>query len=134
MPQAITTKGSNSSTMVLGGRFVQSVGTQNMPGTGPSETISYIGFDTFANRYELTMLSSVNNTTLRATGMPNQDGSAIVFYGPMDEPMLNFRGRTVRYTYRLIDDNTFAIEIDDLAIADPENERVVTLTCTRKKM
>ncbi|GAB4519626.1 MAG: hypothetical protein Tsb0013_23420 [Phycisphaerales bacterium] len=132
MGQKVTSKGETSCEMILGGRFLHASGTLDFPGMGPSESVAIMGFDTFANRYDLTMISTMNNATYRATGMPNQDGTAIVFYGPMDEPMLNFRQRAVRYTYRLIDENSYRVEIDDLAIADPATERVLTITYTRK--
>ena len=132
MPQKLTSKGEQSNEMILGGRFLQATGSIDMPGMGPSDSMMLMGFDTNANRYDLTMISTMNNATYRATGMPNQDGSAIIFYGPMDEPMLDFRQRTVRYTYRVIDENSYVVEIDDLAIGDPANERVLTLTHTRK--
>ncbi len=123
--------GTTTFEMILDGRFLQGKGTLNYPGLGESETLVILGFDTFANRYDLTLLNALNTTTLRATGLATQGGDSIRFYGPMDEPILNFHARSVRYVWRVVDENTFVIDVDDLAIGDPERERVFSMTYTR---
>ena len=63
-------------------------------------------------------------------GTCDPSGKVFTFYGEMDEPMIDVRGRMVKYVNRIIDDKKHVFEIYDLH-AGPDY-KVVEITYERK--
>ncbi len=120
---AMESGGEASNEMILGGRFLRSGATGTMMGM-PTESIILIAFDNFAGRYQMTSLSNLGTAMHQASGYASQDGRAIVFYGEMDEPMLEVHGRTVKYVLRSETADRYVLEVHDLHIGQ-ENTLVV---------
>jgi hypothetical protein len=60
------------------------------------------------------------------------DGRTLVFYGEMDEPMLEVHGRTVKYVMRTVDADTYVMEVHDLHIG-LDNTKVMETEYRRRK-
>lgn len=127
---AMRSEGQATNEMILGGRFLRSGATGTMMGM-PTEGIILIAFDNFAERYQMTSLSNLGTAMHHATGFASQDGREIVFYGEMDEPMLEIHGRTVRYVLRSETDDRYVLEVHDLHIGQ-SNTLVVESVFERK--
>ncbi|MEO1130592.1 MAG: DUF1579 family protein [Planctomycetota bacterium] len=115
---------------VLGERFLREHGGGRFMGMEASFE-RFIGFDTNANRYQMMSMSTMSTSMSIATGLASMDGTVIVFYGPLDEPGLNLRDRTVKYILRVHDSNTFAMEVYDPHIGE-EHNKVLEVTYTRE--
>lgn len=122
--------GTASAEMMMGGRFVRMNYDTDMMGMAISGE-GFIGYDNVAGRYQSAWVDSSSTALRWLEGHSNQDGSEIALYGLMDEPQLNVRDRLVSYVFRLVDENTYVMDVNDLLIGT-ENNTVVEITFTRK--
>lgn len=131
--------GTSKRSWVLGKRFVleESKGQFPMPdSTGQMSMVAHdgiglTGYDNFRNVYVGCWADTLGTQLLTMTGTPGADGTSFTSYGPMDEPMLNVIGRTVKYKLSVVDPDTMVFEIFDLHAG--EDYRVVEVTYKRAK-
>lgn len=122
--------GDATNEMILGGRFLRSAAVGSMMGM-PTEGVILVAFDRFAGRYQMTSFSNLGTAIHHAAGHASMDGREIVFYGEMDEPMLEIHGRAVKYVLRSESADRFVLEVHDLHIGQ-ENTMVVESVFERK--
>jgi hypothetical protein len=128
--QSMKTQGTVTNVWMLGERFLQSTGETNMMGQ-PMTGVILIGYDTFAQKYQMSSMSTMGTAMHHAEGYATPDGQSIVFYGQMDEPMLEVHGRTVKYVLRLEDTDHYVMEVHDLHIGEA-NTKVLETRFARK--
>lgn len=116
---------------VLGEHFIASHG-KSAPMGQPMKGMFLIGFDSLAEKYQLVSMSTMGTAVHTPEGFPTRDGSAIVFYGRMDEPMLDVHGRTVKYVFRREGAEQYSIDVSDLRIGD-EGSLVMRTLCTLRE-
>ncbi|CAE7262685.1 mscS [Symbiodinium necroappetens] len=126
----MVTEGTASAEMVIGGRFVHMEWTTPMMGVDMTGE-GYIGHDNVSGRYQSMWMDSGTTAMRFLEGHSNRDGSEIAFYGKMDEPQLDIRDRVVAYVFRLIDADTYEMDVRDLHVGSDDNT-VVKITFTRK--
>ncbi len=98
----------------------------------PYEGMGITSYDKYNGRYNFYWADSMSTASYMSSGFPTADGGAIEAYGEMDEPMMNMRGKTVKYVLRAVDEDTHVFEIHDLHIGEP-NTKVMELTYNRRK-
>lgn len=130
MGAPIASAGTSTSRAVLGGRFIMSNDSTTMMGQ-PWESVSFLGFDRFKNKFIACSMSTMGTNMLTMEGLLDQAGKVITLYGPMDEPMTGEHDKTVKYVFRLIDENNYVFEIHDLGIV-PGETKVIEVKYTRK--
>ena len=129
-PEPQVTKMTSKTEWILGGKHIRETLVGTLLGQ-PFEGMGVTSYDKFAGQYVFFWADSMGTGTYLSRGFANQDGSAIEAYGTMDEPMLNMRGKTVKYVLRTIDENSHAFEIHDLHIGG-DNTKVMEMVYTRK--
>ena len=97
----------------------------------PFEGLSLLGYDNGRNMFVGTWADSFGTQILTYSGAPNPDGKTFTYYGEMDEPMLDMRGRMVKYVTRVVSKDKHVFEMYDLAAGD--NYKVMEITYTRSK-
>ncbi len=129
--EPMMTGGTASAEMMMGGRFLRMTYDTDMMGMSLKGE-GFIGFDNVAGKYQ-SMWMDTGTTAMRyLEGHSNRDGSEIALYGKMDEPQLGVRERLVSYVFRLIDADTYEMDVNDLLIG-PEDNTAVKITFSRKK-
>ena len=126
---AMESEGTSEVTWVLGGRFIMDQYKGTFMGQ-PQEGIALTGYDNFRNMYKTTFVSNMGTEMLTMTGMRHPKTGVFTFYGQMDEPMLKVTGRTVKYTYRIVDPDNYVFSIIDLHAGD--DYKVVEVTYARE--
>ena len=89
------------------------------------------GYDNYRNMYIGTWADNMNTTILAFAGMCDPAGKVFTHYGEMDEPMMDVRGRSVKYVTRIVDQDHFVFEIYDLMAGD--NYKVFQIDYARRK-
>lgn len=67
---------------------------------------------------------------LTGKGMADPPSQTIIFYGEMDEPMLDASDKTAKYVTRIINEHKHVFEIIDLHPGD--DYKVMEVACTRE--
>jgi hypothetical protein len=132
------TKGKSSAKWVLDGRFIlgETDGEMLMPDeTGKMKSIPHrgmglTGYDNYRNMYVGTWADNMGTTILNMAGGVDPTGKIFTSYGEMDEPMLDIRGRMVKYVTTIKDKDNYIFEIFDLH-AGP-NYKVLQIDYKRK--
>ncbi len=130
-PEPMTAKMEATTEWILQGKHIKESLKGEFMGQ-PYEGMGVTSYDKYNNRYNFFWTDTWSTTSYHSTGFATQDGGAIEAYGQMDEPMMNMRGKTVKYILTAVDANTHVFEIHDLHIGG-ENTKVMELTYTRKK-
>ena len=116
------TKGTSNMKWTMDGRFVHEdhAGEIAMPGAdGKMQTLKFtgmglMGHDNFKNLYTANWVDSTRTDIQTMMGASDPTGKVFTYYGPMDEPMLDVYGRTVKFVKRILDDKRFVFEIFDV--------------------
>ena len=116
---------------ILNGRYLQSSLTGTMMGQ-PFEGLGLMGYDNYKKKYTSTWCDSLSTALLTSEGLADQTGKVITLFGSMDEWMDGTHDKTVKYVYRIVDEDTYEFEIHDLGIV-PGETKVISMTATRKK-
>lgn len=135
----VETKGTATMKWVLDGRFMlqESTGEMMMPdASGQMKPRKYQGmglhgFDVYRGMFIGTWADNLSTTILTMAGMVDPSGKVFTYFGEMDEPMLDIRGRTVKYVTRIVDQDNFVFEVYDL-LAGPDH-KVFEIAYSRKK-
>ena len=136
---AMESKGTASNKWVLNNHFLleETEGDMMIPDEQMQmkkvnhQGMGLLGYDYYRNLYIGTWADSMSTTILDFAGMCDQAGKVFTYYGQMDEPMLDVRGRTVKYVTRIVDQDHFTFEIYDLVAGD--NYKVLQVDYARKK-
>lgn len=121
------TPGTQSSEMILGGRYLHSVHKGMMMGQ-PFEGISYLGYDNFKQVYCMSWVDNMGTGMLTATGKLDADGKSLTLTGKMDEPVTGEKDKDVKYVYRFVDDKTVVFEMWDMLPGSPFKSMEMTYT------
>lgn len=132
------TKGKAKHKWVLDGRFIleETESELMMPdATGqmkklPHKGLGLTGYDNYRNMYVATWADNMGTWILTMAGAADPSGKVFTFYGEMDEPMLDVRGRTVKYVTTIKDKDHHTFQIFDLH-AGP-NYKVLEIDYRRK--
>lgn len=127
---AMETKGTSSIRWILGKRYIQEEFKGQMMGM-PYEGIGLTGYDNYKNLYVSSWASNMDTQYITQMGSRNPKTGVFTFYGTMDEPALDVRGRTVKYVTRIVDKDHHVFSVYDLHAGD--DYRVFEVSYTRKK-
>jgi len=125
------TKGSAVIKWSLDGRFIQQELDGEMMGK-PMHGIGFTGYDNINKKYVTFWIDNTSTGMFTADGSFNQDGTVLITYGKMDEPMTGENGKNVKYVWRIVNNDKNIFEIHDLNIGEP-NTKVVEIVYSRKK-
>jgi Protein of unknown function (DUF1579) len=124
-------KGEAEIRWLLEGRFTITETNASMIGM-PFHSFVVYGYDNFKKKYVAMAVDSMNTQLLTFSGRASPDGKLMEMYGPMDEPMTGEVGKWVKYVTRVTSDDSFVVEVHDLAIVGGD-AKVVEMTYTRRK-
>ena len=122
---------------IFGGRFVESKsqGTMSMEYKGevvqvPTETISFIGYDSYKEKYVSVWMHSGGTGISYAEGTANESGRVFTYFATYDEWETGRRGVPYRMVDRLVDENTIVTTMYDLTM-EPEASKVFEMVSRR---
>ena len=95
------------------------------------EGIGITGFDNYKKKFVSVWFDNRNTAIMTSEGLLDQSGKVLTLFGSMDEWMTGEHDKTVKYVYRIIDDDEFVFEIHDLGIV-PGETKVIEIVYTRK--
>lgn len=121
--------GTASYSMILGYRYLDGMHDGNFLGI-PFEGRLTIGYDNYKHKFVASFIDNLGTSMRSAEGMLNKKGDVLSLWGPMDEWMTDEHDKPVKYTYAILDQNNFVVEVHDLALG--EQSKVITVTYTRK--
>ncbi len=98
----------------------------------PTHSVALLGYDNIKKKYVYTVVDNASTQMLRTLGVPERDGSAIVFYGEIDEPMMSEYDKPVKAAIRFKGKDKIVMEIYDLGMGE-KNNKVVETVWTRIK-
>jgi hypothetical protein len=124
-------KGTESGSLILGGRYLQSATKSTMMGM-PFEGQGTMGYDNFRKKYFFTWIDNFGTGVTRAEGTLDPSGKILTLYGRMDEPTTGEIDKPVKYVYRFEGADKHIFEIHDLDMGG-EAHKVMEITYTRKK-
>ena len=124
-----TSKGTATYSMILGGRYLQ----ENVSGEMmkmPFNGIGITGYDNFKKKYFGTWIDDMGTSVATMEGTIDPDGKVITLWGKMDEPATGEKNKTVKYVYKIVDNNTHLFEIYDVT---SHGEKYPTMRVTYKR-
>ena len=80
----------------------------------PFEGMGMFGYDIYRHMYVGSWSDTMTTAILTMSGALDRSGKTLTFYGPMDEPMLDIVGRTVKYVFTVESPTKFVFSIYDL--------------------
>lgn len=98
-----------TNTMILGGRYQQSVNKGNMMGM-PFEGIGLLGYDNAEKVFNYTWVDNMGTGTMNLKGTWDQSTKAINFSGSMIEPATG-KPTSIRQVFTMVDDNSQLLEM-----------------------
>ncbi|MHC5062921.1 MAG: DUF1579 family protein [Planctomycetota bacterium] len=122
-------KGTVEYSWLMEGRWIQSRAKGSMMGV-PMETFMILGYDNFKQSYVWANVSNMDTALRHAEGDMNQDGTALITYGTLDEYLTGEHDKMVRTVWRFLSEDKILVEIHDFAIGE-ENSKVVEIEMTR---
>jgi hypothetical protein len=133
------TKGKSTVKWIMDGRFLMDEmhGEMLMPNEKgemvkkPMKGLGIYGYDNFRHMFTGTWVDNQNTHMLNMAGMVDPSGKVFTWYGEMDEPTMDVRGRLVKYQTKIIDENKHVFAIYDLHAG--EGYKVIEVTYTRAK-
>lgn len=84
--QPMTSTGTSTNTMILGGRYLQGNVSASMMGM-PFEGISLTGYDNASQKFVNMWVDNMSTGMLYATGTASPDGKSVTLLGTMTDPM-----------------------------------------------
>ena len=111
--------------LIFGGRFLKTEmdGTMKIEMQGeklelPIKGLGLMGYDSFKKKYVSTWIDSNNTAMWTSEGTSDRAGTTITSFGFSDDWMTGERGKLVKWIERVVDENTIASEMHDLALTD----------------
>jgi len=126
---AVESKGTASSELVMGGRYIKETVVADMMGNTMHGT-SYTGFDRFKQKYLSIWFDDMSTAMLMSYG--TCDGDVCTFFGEMDDPMTGEANKKIKQVARWVDDNTRTFAMYD-QLPDGTEWMTMEVTYTRKK-
>jgi len=125
------TNGTAEFTSILGGRFVMEqyqseVMGKTMHGMGIN------GYDNDRKKYTLFWIDDMGTVMSTADGNFDKSGKVLTCYGKGDDPTTGEYDKNLAYITRIVDNDKFTFEIDDLSIGGSDMKTMI-LEYTRKK-
>jgi hypothetical protein len=118
------------STWVLGGRFLKQE-YNTVAGGIPLSVLQYVGYDNQKKKFFEIKMDSMDTGVLHTEGSISDDGKTITNVGERTDPMTGKAGK-LRTVTTIIDPDHYTLEWFQIG-ADGKDQRVVTLSHTRKK-
>jgi hypothetical protein len=109
--------------MILGNRFLEIEYTGTFLSL-PLEGTMLLGYDNYKHKFSAVFLDNLGTSIRTAEGTLDQSGTMISFYGTMDEWMTDEHDKAVLYTFRLVDENSFELEVHDLSIVPGDTKAI----------
>lgn len=119
-----------ASAWILDGNFVQQEYRSQMNGQ-PFTVLQILGYDTMRKQFTELYLNSMDTAVMHNTGALTADGKTITLIGEHFDPFAR-RMAKLRTVYTVTDQDHFTLEWFQ-PNADGKEERVVTLTHTRRQ-
>ena len=129
--EAPPTKGTATYSWLMEGRWLQSNMTGNLMGR-PFHFAAIMGYDNQRKQYVSARFSSLDTSMVKSTGAISRDGSEIDLYFQLDDVGTGEVGKNGRSHFRILDENSFVIDVYDLAIAGQKNQ-VLRFSAKRKQ-
>lgn len=104
-------KGSSESTLILGGRFVETKAKGEFGGR-PLESFGLFGYDTMQKKFTSESADSMGTWVVHALGDYDAATSTITFHGEYSDPMSDGRIKMkFRWTFKFVSDDEFVFEM-----------------------
>lgn len=128
--QPMTSTGSATYKMVMGGRYQESEFKGNMMGQ-PMEGFGLLGYDNFKKVFESTWVDNMGTGTMRAEGKYDPATKTFALSGNMIDPTSG-KACTFRQTEQMVDNDTHVMTLYNSIGGAPEF-KTMELTFKRKK-
>ncbi|MHC4416765.1 MAG: DUF1579 family protein [Planctomycetota bacterium] len=122
---------------IFGGRFIESKaqGTMSFEYKGeviqvPTESVGYIGYDSFKEKYVLSWIHSGGTGIYYAEGTVDETGKVFTYFATYDEWETGRRGVPYKMVDRIIDENTIVSSMYDLTMK-PDESKVLEMVSKR---
>lgn len=112
-------------------KWIESGWTGSMMGT-PIQGRWMLGYDSFKERYVVSMVDSLNTALATAQGHVDKDAANLILWGTIDEPMTPEQDKMVKYVFRGWGADTWTFEVHDMMIGEVDT-KVVEVEFRRKK-
>jgi hypothetical protein len=122
-------KGTCTTTMILGGRFLQEEFQGDMMGkkfTG----IGLTGYDKFNKKYVSLWIDDMGTGMFTSEGTADESGKVLTFTGKMDDPMTGEKAKPMKLISRMVSNDKRVFEMHDLSLG--EKSKIMDITYTRK--
>lgn len=129
--QAIESKGGIKYRWQIEGLWLMSESTGSLMGMSLGGA-AFFGYDNFKRKYVWTGINAMDSQIYQGTGYINPDGNTIILYGTLDEPSMHQVAKHAKYIMRIVDEDTYILELHDLAMHETKT-KVVEYTHRRKK-
>ncbi len=114
----MVSEGHTTSSLMLGGRFVQTEFKGSMMGM-PYHGFGVMGYDNNRKLFNSTWVSNMETGMHVSRGALSMDGSIMTLIGEMDEPMSGEMGKTYRQQYHFKADGSLVFEIAEILYGEP---------------
>ncbi|MBL7697943.1 MAG: DUF1579 domain-containing protein [Chitinophagaceae bacterium] len=128
--QPMTSTGSATYRMVLGGRYQETVFTGDMMGQ-QFEGKGLMGYDNFKKQFESTWVDNMGTGTMRTEGTYDPATKTFTMTGKMVDPMTR-KECAIRETLKMVDQDTHVMTMYNSIAGAPEF-KTMELTFKRKK-
>ena len=130
----MSSKGTTETKWLMRGRWIISTTKLAVPMLGKDlESVRILGYDNFRRKFVEVMVDNMNTHMVTSSGNRSKDLTSLVTYGPMNDPMTHEIGKTVKYATRLVDDDTYKVEVYDLVIGEGDESKVLEFALKRRK-
>ncbi|MEX1023607.1 MAG: DUF1579 family protein [Planctomycetota bacterium] len=98
----------------------------------PGQSFQTMGYDKLKQSYVWNHITTYDTAMNHAEGDLTPDGKALILYGTLDEYLTGEHDKLVKYVYRFLSDDSFVLEVHDLAIGET-NTKVLEFRYARKE-
>ncbi len=136
-PDPVRSTATLSSTLIFGGRFLQSKmwGTTTFESNGemveiPVEGIGYTGYDNFKKKFVGVWIDNHYTGIFYSEGLADPTGKVYTYFGTHDDWQTGAHDKPMKYVDRILDDNTVTSEFYD--ISGPQERKFMEMRSARK--
>jgi hypothetical protein len=124
-------KGTAERKMALGGRWLVEEFTGEVMNS-PFNGLGYTGYDNFKKKFVGTWMDNMSTGVSTMEGTLEKDGTTLVMWGKMNEPMTGEKDKKVKYVSKFIDNDHEIFEVYDVTSYGDKKPTMV-ISYTRKK-
>jgi hypothetical protein len=128
--EAMTSTGTSTSRMILGGRFLEEELSGSLMGM-PFEGKGLFGYDNHRKQFTGSWADNMTTAILTQKGSLSPDGKTLTMFGEMDEPMTGEIGKIVKYQTTIDSPDSHTFRIQEVQYGDPFT--VVEIVYQRKQ-